>query len=135
MLRLCAIGFRRQRRVASRWMTRAFFQAIAAAIGLTLGGMDPIGLAADDSVDFSRDIRPILSDRCFKCHGFDDHTREAIQRYFSYYRIDPSDAELPVCLLSHPLSMKIFCRVANPEREQVVGFERLPESLTGMLEH
>lgn len=44
----------------------------------------PLGESAPASIDFSRDVKPILSDRCFQCHGPDSENAESDLRLDSF---------------------------------------------------
>ena len=37
----------------------------------------PLAGAADEPLEYNRHIRPILSDKCFSCHGADSASRKA----------------------------------------------------------
>ncbi len=50
---------------------------IASALGFWAVAATTVRLHADDSISYNRDIRPLLSDRCFACHGPDEGKREA----------------------------------------------------------
>ncbi|TWU59979.1 Planctomycete cytochrome C [Rubripirellula tenax] len=50
----------------------------------------PIAVADADDINFNRDIRPILSDKCFFCHGPDEADQE------SGLRLDSRDAAIDV---------------------------------------
>ena len=69
-------------------------------------------VAADEDARFNRDIRPILADRCFACHGPDSGTRKADLRLDTQegahdWVIVPGDAE----------SSEVIARVTSDDPE------------------
>ena len=58
-----------------------------ALVFLVCGG-DSAAFAAESKVSFVRQIRPILSEHCFRCHGPDEHDRQA------ELRLDQSESAL-----------------------------------------
>src|SRR5690349_19684370 len=49
----------------------------AALLTLALAAQGAEAPVAKGKIEFNRDVRPILSDKCFKCHGPDSAARKA----------------------------------------------------------
>jgi hypothetical protein len=50
-----------------------------------------LSASADEGIDFNRDIRPILSENCFKCHGPDENKRKGGSRKTGRLRLDTQE--------------------------------------------
>lgn len=72
---ILSLGRRALVRAPRFGLLRGLAPAVVMAGGLSLALN--VGQAADSSVAFNRDIRPILSDNCFACHGPDPASRKA----------------------------------------------------------
>src|SRR5262245_24414199 len=59
-------------------MARFYQLTAVCALGLVVSllSLGPVD-AAETTISFNRDIRPILASKCFACHGFDAKKREA----------------------------------------------------------
>ena len=78
----------------------------------TIGGSS--GLRAIASTDFDRDVLPILSDRCYRCHGPDEGSREAD------LRLDRQDDALTVVRPGAPEESELLLRIFSEDPDEVM---------------
>lgn len=71
---------------------------------------------------------------CLEIDGYGDETVGAIREHFRYWKIVATDVPIPVELLQHPLTLRLFCEVTNPTRHKDVGIDAMPGSLTAMFD-
>ncbi len=71
---------------------------------------------ADDEISFSRDIRPILSDKCFACHGPEEKSREGGIRFDQQASAfgEADSGEHPI-VPSNPKESELVTRITSAE--------------------
>ncbi|NOZ41395.1 MAG: DUF1553 domain-containing protein [Planctomycetes bacterium] len=69
-------------------------------------------------VQFNRDIRPLLSDKCFACHGPDANSREADLRLDTHEGAFGERDDVQVLVAGNPEDSELFCRIASSDPDE-----------------
>src|SRR5262245_29125050 len=86
-----------------------------AAVTVLALALAPAVRAAEEAVEFNRDIRPILSDNCFACHGPDKNQRKAKLR-LDHEDGDPGErGGVKVVVPGKPQESELYLRLTAPE--------------------
>src|SRR5207247_1073922 len=114
-------------------MVRPAFLCLVAAgwlLGLAAGqpacGADATPQSPSDQVDFTRQIRPILANRCFRCHGPDDKARQADLRLDSREGATAARDEGHAIVPAKPDESLLIARVTEADDD-----ERMPPKDAG----
>ncbi|MBL9201654.1 MAG: DUF1549 domain-containing protein, partial [Opitutaceae bacterium] len=81
-------------------------------------------LHAADAIDFNRDIRPILSDKCFRCHGPDDENRKGGQHGLRLDTLAGAREDLGggafAIVPGNPAKSELIARITSTDAEEVM---------------
>lgn len=78
--------------------------------------------AADEEISYNRDIRPILSDNCFSCHGPDEHGRKADLRLDTREGAvgEESSEESGAIIVGSPEESELIARILTEDADDVM---------------
>lgn len=90
---------------------------------------------AEEPLDFTRDIRPILSNKCFHCHGPDENKREGGLRFDT--KAGPfaeSDSGEPAIVPGKPAESELYRRLTTKDDSEIMppadtGSQLKPEEI------
>ena len=108
---------------------RTFSPIVPGLAGLTcLVFSLPVASGEEDTLSFRRDVRPILSDKCFACHGPDANTRDAD------LRLDTREGLFAQLVAGDPSKSELFERISSDDPDHQMpppdsGVESMDEML------
>ncbi len=80
--------------------------------------------AADSAIDFNQDVRPILSNHCFACHGPDEEKRD------SGLRLDTEDGLFEAVTAGDLEDSELIARILSADEDAVMPPPRFHKPLT-----
>lgn len=86
-------------------------------VGMWMLAIASSAVAAEPAVDFRRDVRPILAQLCFTCHGPDEGTRETELRLDLAQSVfdESTGSELPAVSPGHPERSELWLRLTSED--------------------
>ncbi len=97
-------------------MTRST-QLVLSAIGVLLFG--PLQMADADDINFSRDIRPILVEKCYSCHGPDETKRETDLR-LDFESSVFAERATPMIVRGKPEESELYRRLITDDEDELM---------------
>ena len=93
--------------------------------------MGPLLASGQDKLDFNRQIRPILSAHCFKCHGPDENVREAGLRLdLREAAIKETDSGATAIVAGQPTKSELVRRVFSSDQDEMMPPQTANKPLT-----
>ena len=92
----------------------------ACLLGVPSGLRPVLGQAAQEPLSFNRDIRAILADNCFACHGQDAKKREADLRLDTFEGATGEDGGPQAIVPGDPDSSELLRRVTTDDEDELM---------------
>src|SRR4051812_29795272 len=90
-----------------------------------------IPLRGEDKVNFNRDVRPVFSDTCFRCHGPDEAKRKAGLRLDTRETaVKPSESGAIAIVPGHPERSELVKRLTATDPDDVMPPAKLHKTVT-----
>lgn len=88
-------------------------------------------LRAAEAPDFAREVRPILSRYCFKCHGPDEKTRKGELRLdFRDAALAPAESGAPAIVPGKPEKSELIVRIFTDDEEEIMPPKSTKQAMT-----
>jgi mono/diheme cytochrome c family protein len=100
--------------MTTRLFPVGFAVAVYALLSVPSGAADPVKPGATGPLEYNRDIRPILAENCFACHGPDSAARKA------KLRLDDRDAAVDrgAIVPGKPAESEMIARMRLPDTDE-----------------